>query len=353
MPGIHRSQRNTNSEPRAEDPARPPGAPPNIAWNWTDATLGAIYALPGAIVVLSDPVKGFGFTVGVLPAAILGLAPTRKGRARSVSVGVLAGVSIFIGSALEGIPVLAVVAIAVLAIGATWLAARAPVGQLVLFFSLPMIGIGLSFTAGKGGTVALLMIAGSLYACAVSLLWPERAPPRARAGPTATPGATLDYGIRLGLAGAIAAAIGFIFDLDHVGWACAAALLVMRPVAEMQRLRSVGRVCAVVIGAVAGILLVQLNPTHAVYALAAIAALAGAGGTHGSRWYVTPAFTTFLVFLLLLASDPASAGSRFGERVLETLLGVGLAYLFGLALPSLLEGDHDTEAETEAETETA
>jgi hypothetical protein len=39
--------------------------------------------------------------------------------------------------------------------------------------------------------------------------------------------------------------------------------------------------------------------------------------------------------------------------VLETLLGVGLAYLFGLALPSLLEGDHDTETESETETETA
>ena len=130
-----------------------------------------------------------------------------------------------------------------LAIGATWLAARTPVGQLALFFSLPMIGIGLSFTAGKAGEVALLMIAGSLYACAVSMLWPERPPPRARAGPTAMPEATLNYGIRLGLAGAVAAAIGFILDLDHVGWACAAALLVMRPVAEMQRLRSVGR-CA-------------------------------------------------------------------------------------------------------------
>jgi hypothetical protein len=63
--------------------------------------------------------------------------------------------------------------------------------------------------------------------------------------------------------------------------------------------------------------------------------VAGAGGTHRSRWYVTSAFTTFLVFLLLLHSDPQHAASRFSERVLETLLGVGLAYAFGLALPAL------------------
>ena len=46
------------------------------------------------------------------------------------------------------------------------------------------------------------MVAGSEYAYAVSLLWPERPP--------------------------APAAIGFLPDFQHVGWACAAALLVMR-----------------------------------------------------------------------------------------------------------------------------
>lgn len=50
---------------------------------------------------------------------------------------------------------------------------------------------------------------------------------------------------------------------------------------------------------------------------------------------MTPAFTTFLVFLLLLYSRPQDAASRFNERVVETLLGVGIAYAFGLGLPAL------------------
>ena len=84
------------------------------------------------------------------------------------------------------------------------------------------------------------------------------------------PPCTLDYGIRLGAAGATAAAIGFALDLEHVGWACAAALLVMRPAAEMQRLRSVGRIVAVACGALAGIALVRVSPPAAVYSVAVI-----------------------------------------------------------------------------------
>jgi uncharacterized membrane protein YccC len=50
------------------------------------------------------------------------------------------------------------------------------------------------------------------------------------------------------------------------------------------------------------------------------------------RWYVTAGFTTFLVFLLLLYLEPETAGSRFFERVSETILGVAIAAFFGLIL---------------------
>ncbi len=68
--------------------------------------------------------------------------------------------------------------------------------------------------------------------------------------------------------GAITAAIGFLLDLDHVGWACAAALLVMRPAAELQRLRSAGRVLAVLAGTLAAIGLCAWDPPAAVFGVA-------------------------------------------------------------------------------------
>ena len=324
----------------AEPPARPRHSratqAPGLVWEWAAAALGAVYAVPAALVILDDLPRGLALSVGVLPAAIVGLAPTRRARRAVVAVGVLSGIPMFIGGALAGVPVIAVAAIALLGIAAALLAARSKIGLIAMTLSLPMVGIGLSFAdAGEAAAASLLIVAGSLFAYLVSMLWPEHAPAaRDAPGPKAVP-PTLGYGVRLGAAGASAAAIGFLLDLEHVGWACAAALLVMRPAAEMQRLRSVGRILAVTAGAVVAIGFVELSPAAAGYSLATLAAVAGAAGTHTSRWYVTSAFTTFVVFLLLIHSDPHDAGSRFTERVGETLLGVSLAYFFGLVVPAV------------------
>lgn len=148
------------------------------------------------------------------------------------------------------------------------------------------------------------------------------------------------YGLRLGLAAAVATAIGIAIHTDHVGWAPAAALFVRRPTKEMQELRSVGRVVSVLLGALVAVAFLRLTPSSelvAVLAVLAVLAIAGAAGTHGSRWYVTPFFTTTLVLVMLLYATPTVANEqwRFAERVGETVLGVGLAYVFGLLLPRL------------------
>ena len=188
-------------------------------------------------------------------------APTRRARLAIVVLGACIGVPIFLGGLLSGVPVLAVAAILGLGVGSAQVAGRFRFGTLAMNLSLPMAGVGLSYSAGKAAGAAALIVVGSACACAISMLLPEQrgdASPRARRPPAAAP--TLDYGIRLGAAGATAAAIGFVLDLDHVGWACAAALLVMRPAAEMQRLRSVGRIVSVFLGAVAAVALVHAGP---------------------------------------------------------------------------------------------
>jgi Fusaric acid resistance protein-like len=310
---------------------------PGIAWSWPAALVGAVCAIPAIVVMPFDVPSGLALAFGVLPAAIIGVAPVRRERVRVVLLGSLMGVPIFVGSLLSGEPALAVASIVVLAIGAAMLSTRPPLGPVIMTISLPMIGIGFSYhDVGEGLGLALLVIAGSTYAFVVSLLWPERAVPPAAHEPVAPgppPRSMIGYGLRLGLAGATAATIGFALDFDHVGWATAAAMLVMRPSAEMQRLRSVGRVVSVVVGALAAAALARLTTAPGWYSVAMLVVLAGIAATRPSRWYVTPTFTTFIAISMLLYANPDDAQSRFNERVGETLLGVALAYVFGLLVP--------------------
>jgi uncharacterized membrane protein YccC len=145
----------------------------------------------------------------------------------------------------------------------------------------------------------------------------------------------VDYGVRMGLGAALVYLLAASLGLDHPGWAPAACLLVARPQLDLLRSRGVGRVVSVTVGALAAVLLLRLDPSNAVLAVIALAVLAGASGTAGSRWYITSAFTTLLVFLMMLGGHPEEATTKFHERVGETVLGVAAAYLFGWAVPVL------------------
>jgi uncharacterized membrane protein YccC len=151
----------------------------------------------------------------------------------------------------------------------------------------------------------------------------------------------LRYGYAAGAAGALCAAVGFALDLEHVGWAPAAALLVMRPLPAVQRMRSLDRIIDVVIGASAAIALAALGAGDWTYALAVLLGVAAATATAGSRWYLLPTLTTFLAFVMLLYDDPGEGQGRFWERVLETGLGIAAAAVFGLLLPTLLDRGDD------------
>jgi uncharacterized membrane protein YccC len=94
----------------------------------------------------------------------------------------------------------------------------------------------------------------------------------------------LGYGCLLGAAGGSAAAIGFAADLEHVGWATAAALLVMRPGRDALVLRSIGRATSVLVGATLGGLFMVTEPAAGAVAVAVLAALCGLSGTQPSRW---------------------------------------------------------------------
>lgn len=308
-----------------------------LSWNWSRFGLGVVFALPALAVTPFAPTLGLAVAVGVLPAAAFGLPPRRRARGVIVMIGALSAAGLLLGSLLALSPMIAVGALFVLAVLASVNATRGRFAQLVLVLALPMVGLGLSF-AWSTVTLALAgcMVAGSVYAWVVSLLWPQTDAPAPAAPPVPRGRAMLVYGLLLGTAAATAAAVGFLLGLEHVGWATGAVLLVMRPVRGQLIARSAGRALSVLAGALAAAALAVLSPGPPVVAVAIGLVVGALSATQASRWYVAPAFTTFLVLLLIMSTSSASPGERFLERTVETVVGVGLALLFGTVVPALL-----------------
>jgi hypothetical protein len=299
---------------------------------------GLVYALPAAIATAVDPAVGVPLALGVLPACLLPLPGPRRARVLIAVVGFLCGASLFVGGALAHLPtILTALALVAVVVAAALASAGRPGGRLLLVLAAPLAAAGLSYDDDWGTSVsaALLLVAGAAYAWAVSLLWPAR--PATARPPAVLParGDMLTYGLLLGSGAAVAYLVAAGAGVDHPGWAPAACLLVARPDAGLLWSRAVGRVVAVLLGALAAVGVVAAElPAPVLGAIAALV-VATAAATRGSRWYITSAFTTFVVFVMLLQPNPEQASQKVGERVGETLVGVGLAVLFGIGLPAL------------------
>lgn len=311
----------------------------NIVWNPRDALFGLALAAPGAAVIVSGNVTvGIALLVGVLAAAAVGLPPTRHKRVSILVVGVLFAVAIAFGAFLAQWPAVAVVGIALVAFAAAQLAARRPLGSLVMSLFLPIMGIGFSYDLQAAAGFGALIVLGSLYAWLVSLLFHAYIVSPAPERPLMSTAQARQYGLLLALTAATTAALGFATHVEHVGWIVGAALLVMRPSKELQEIRSIGRLVAVLLGAFAASVLLAVGVPTSVIGVVAPAAIVCMAATHTSRWYFTAAFTTFLVFWLLLYQQTGSGQieHRFLERTLETLAGVAIAYFFGPLVPKVL-----------------
>ena len=274
-------------------------------WSWPDAGRGLAYALPAAVATAVEPAVGVPLALGVLPACLLPLPGPRHARVVIAVVGFVCGAALFIGGALVHLPTI-------------------------------LTAAGLSYDDwGTSASAALLLAAGAVYAWAVSLLWSPH-PPVTRA-PTDLPsrGDMVRYGLLLGSGAAVAYLVAAGARVDHPGWAPAACLLVARPDAELLWSRAVGRLVAVLLGALAAVGVVAAELPSPLLAVVAALVVSTAAATRASRWYITSTFTTSVVFVMLLQAHPEQASQKVGERVGETLVGVGLAVIFGIGLPAL------------------
>jgi hypothetical protein len=285
-----------------------------------------------------DPERGLTMAVGVLCAAAVGMPPQRSKRALLVFVGALAGLSLFLGSVLAQAPdALVLVALFALCVAAAVTSPLTKLGPFLLSLGVPLVSAGLNISSPSTGAAGgLLILAGSVYAFLVSLLWPPGRPTARRPDGKPVPrGFLLDYGIRLGLAAVLALGLGLLLGIDHPGWASTSALLVGRPSPSLTSQRVAGRSISVVVGSSAALLLQGVEASSFVLALCLALALATLTALTGSRWYITAGFTSFIVLTMMMLTAPEESSWWFAERIAGTLYGVAIAWMLLDLVPRL------------------
>jgi Fusaric acid resistance protein-like len=297
---------------------------------------------------LLSPTKGA--VLAGLTGALVAGAGASLPSAIAMRVGVFAAVttvvSMSVAFATGGDPVLAALAMAAMAILTSAAAAAGPVGaSLGTLGSLAYLLVAalgrlahlygeVSFPSGLA-RILIGCVAG-LLVVSVRVAWRRSRAPRA-SGPANLPVApvravwtsvrTLDRSARDGIRRAIPLAIG-IYLFETYGtkdalWIFVAAFVVLLPTSKLPREIAAARVISSVVGVVLLGLLALVVPRPALLGCAAVAILMGMA--YSRRYPIAASGLTAMGAILLTGAPAGAIGTWAGHRVLDTLVGAGLA----------------------------
>lgn len=305
------------------------------------AALGVVPA--SCLIALGHVSGGVAFAIGLLPTSLMGIAPRRKLRLVYGLVGCLFGLGIFLGALIINSHSTVATAFLFFAIclSATVLAVLRPAGTLLLGILIPSLGVGTGYTVSKAAALMVAFMAGSVWSSLVMLPWPEFSPDkdvRARLA-AMRPAHVKTYGALLGLTAATSIFVGHWFDIPYPGWIATAAMLVIRPVQDMTGWRGVGRAVSTIVGTLLVVVVLSMSLNHVETAVVCAVIAVLTIGARTSKLYVTPFGTAFLILTVELygLSSAASLHDVARHRIVNNVLGAGIALFYGLLVAWLLE----------------
>ena len=295
------------------------------------------------LIALGHVTVGVAFAIGLLPTSLMGIAPTRKLRVVYGAVGCLFGVGIFLGAMLaSGDNTFATAStFFVVSFVSTLVASLRPAGALLLGILVPSLGVGTGYEVAEAARLMVAFIAGSAWSCLVMLPAPEFRPDsnvaeRLRA---MQPRHVRTYGVLLGLTAATSISVGRIFDMPYAGWIATAAMLVIRPVQDMTGWRGVGRALSTIVGTILVIATLHFSLGYFGTAVVCCAIAVLTIGARTSRLYLTAFGTAFLILTIELygVTNTATLHDIGRYRILNNVLGAGIALFYGLLVSWLIE----------------
>jgi len=145
------------------------------------------------------------------------------------------------------------------------------------------------------------------------------------------------HSIRIALAALCAYVVGLFFPLGHSYWILLTVIVILKPAYSLTRKRNLERLAGTVIGAGLGALLLFLiHDRIAILILMAIT-MAAAYSFLRRQYFVSMTLMTLYLLLMFHLLDPADFNAILQDRVVDTVIGSALAFIFSYLLSPVWE----------------
>ncbi|RYZ18720.1 MAG: FUSC family protein, partial [Sphingobacteriales bacterium] len=145
------------------------------------------------------------------------------------------------------------------------------------------------------------------------------------------------HSLRIALAALSAYTVGLFFPLGHSYWILLTVIVILKPGYGLTKKRNLERLLGTVIGAGAGAaMLFVVKDRTFILVLMAISMVAAYSFLR-IRYFLSMILMTFYLLLMFHLLDPNDFTSILKDRVIDTLIGSALAFIFNYLLPPIWE----------------
>ena len=299
---------------------------------------GIVCFLPVVILLLiGETTFGLLMTPSILSIALLGAeSEIKKARIRLLTTAAVGPVILILGSILGVSAIAAIVGLGVGSFFAGRYGAKTHFGKFLPFLLLPLFTVGISLQPQFAVGIAPILLAGSLWAALVTIIWPLSS--SFASSSSATPLCRPDdsalklYAIKLGIGVSIATLLVYVLNFQHVGWAPTAVAIILRPQQDLIKRRGLGRMA----GTFLGILIAWLLYNIFIHGLVRAAIIGGLGALSISyrRTVLSslPIGSTAAIILLLAISEPTLFSVQGLLRLIDNVIAFGIIVSLELIL---------------------
>jgi uncharacterized membrane protein (TIGR01666 family) len=145
------------------------------------------------------------------------------------------------------------------------------------------------------------------------------------------------HSIRIALAALTAYIAGLFFPLGHSYWILLTVIVILKPAYSLTKKRNYERLAGTVIGVGLGALLLMLIKDRTAILILMAISMAGAYSFLRTRYFIAMILMTLYLLLMFHLLAPNDFNTILKDRVIDTVIGSALAFLFSYLLPPIWE----------------